>query len=141
MTTRKAARATLTAILTAAMSTCQQVHGYYKSSTDAKSPVLCLHSTASERPTLSFQGNRAIYGLDVIVFVKRSGLGITEEAAENELDDVAQQLSAVIASNDANIAWLSLTAGRSSVIAIEDTGGNPYWMEVTPLVIECASGT
>lgn len=139
MATRKAARATLTAILKAAMTTCEEVNGYFKSDPAGQSPVLCVHSLATMATPLTFQGSRATYGFDIIVYVRRGGTGITEATAEDTLDDVAQQLYEAVEANDCNVIWQSLSYSERSVALPVDIGGIPYWMEVTSLAMEVMS--
>lgn len=139
MATRKAARETLAAILNAAMTTCEEINGYFKSDPAGQSPVLCVHSLATMSQTFSFLGNRPTYGFDIIVYVRRGGTGITEATAENTLDDVAQQLYEVVEANNRNIIWQGLSYSERSMALPVDIGGVPYWMEVTGLAMEVMS--
>ena len=139
MATRKAARETLAAVLKAAMTTCEEVNAYYKSDPAGQSPVLCIHSLGTMSTSMSFRGNRATYGFDIIVYVRRSGTGTTEATAEDTLDDVAHQLYEAVEANDANIIWQSLSYSEPSIALPVDIGGVPYWMEVTSLAMEVMS--
>lgn len=139
MATRKAARETLVAVLKAAMTDCQEVNGYFKSDPAGQSPVLCIHSLGTHSQALSFQGNRATYNFDIIVYVRRSGTGITEAMAEDTLDDVAHQLYETTEANDCNAIWQSLAYSEPSTAIPVDIGGVPYWMEVTSLTMEVMS--
>ena len=139
MATRKAARETLVAILKAGMTDCQEVNGYFKSDPAGQSPVLCVHSLGTMSTPMSFQGNRATYGFDIIVYVRRSGEGITEATAEDTLDDVAQQLYEAMEANDCNAIWQSLAYSEPSMAIDVNFGGIPYWMEVTSLTMEVMS--
>lgn len=139
MATRKAARETLAAVLKGAMTTCEEVNAYFKSDPAGQSPVLCIHSLSTMAVTLSFQGNRATYGFDIIVYVRRSGTGITEATAEDELDGVAHQLYQAVEANDCNAIWQSLSYSEPSMALPVDVGGIPYWMEVTSLAMEVMS--
>lgn len=139
MATRKAARETLTAILTAEMTTCEEVNGYFKSDPAGQSPVLCLHSLGTMAVPFTAKGSRPTYNFDVIVYVRRGGTGITEAEAEDTLDDVAHQLYEAVEANRKNIAWQSLTyLDRSEAVPV-DVGGVPYWMEITSLAMEVFS--
>ena len=139
MATRKAARETLVAVLAAAMTTCEEVNGYFKSDPGGQSPVLCVHSLSTMSTALSFQGSRATYGFDIITYVRRSGTGITEATAEDTLDDVAQQLYEAVEANDCNVIWQSLIYSEPSTALPVDIGGIPYWMEMTSLSMEVMS--
>ena len=139
MATRKAARETLVAVLTAAMTTCEEVNAYFKSDPAGKSPVLCIHSLSTMSTPMSFQGNRATYAFDIIKYVRRSGEGITEATAEDTLDDVAHQLYEAVEANDCNAIWRSLSYSEPSTALPVDIGGIPYWMEVTGLAMEVMS--
>jgi hypothetical protein len=88
---------------------------------------------------LSFQGNRATYNFDIIVYVRRSGTGITEATAEDTLDEVAHQLYEAVEANDCNAIWQSLAYSEPSTALPVDIGGVPYWMEVTGLAMEVMS--
>jgi len=129
----------LTAVLKAAMTSCEEVNSYFKSNPGGQSPVLCIHSLATMATPLSFRGARATYAFDIIVYVRRSGEGITEATAEDTLDDVAHQLYETVEANARNIIWQSLTYSESSIAIPLDFGGIPYWMEVTSLAMEVMS--
>ena len=139
MATRKAARETLAAVLIPTMTTCEEVHAYFKSDPGGKSPVLCIHSLSTMSTAMSFQGNRATYGFDIIKYVRRSGTGITEATAEDTLDEVAHQLYEAVEANDCNAIWQSLAYSEPSTALPVDIGGIPYWMEVTGLTMEVMS--
>ena len=139
MATRKAARETLYAVLVAYMTTCEEVNAYFKSDPAGQSPVLCMHSLGTMSTPMSFQGNRATYGFDIIVYVRRSGTGITEATAEDTLDEVAHQLYETVEANDCNAIWQSLAYSEPSTAIPVDIGGVPYWMEVTSLTMEVMS--
>lgn len=139
MATRKAARETLAAVLIPYMTTCEEVNDYYKSDPAGKSPVLCIHSLSTMSQALSFQGNWATYGFDIIKYVRRSGEGITEATAEDTLDEVSQQLYEAVEANDCNAIWQSLTYSEPSIAIPVNFGGIPYWMEVTSLAMEMTS--
>ncbi|MBU0599054.1 hypothetical protein KKF61_08795, partial [Patescibacteria group bacterium] len=104
-----------------------------------QSPVLCIHSLSTMSTSLSFQGNRQTYKFDIIVYVRRSGAGITEATAEDTLDDVAQQLYEAVEANDRNVIWQSLSYSEPSTALPVDIGGIPYWMEITSLAMEVMS--
>lgn len=139
MATRKAARETLTAVLKAAMTTCQEVNGYFKSDPEGQSPVLCIHSLATMATPFTARGSRPTYGFDIIVYVRRGGAGITEAEAEDTLDEVAQELYEAVEANDCNAIWQSLAYSERSEAVPVDIGGAPYWMEVTSLAMEVFS--
>lgn len=139
MATRKAARETLVAVLISYMTACEEIHAYFKSDFGGKSPVLCVHSLSTMSTALSFRGNRATYSFDIIVYVRRSGEGITEATAEDTLDDVAHQLYEAVEANDCNAVWQSLSYSEPSTALPVDIGGIPYWMEVTGLAMEVMS--
>lgn len=139
MATRKAARETLAAVLTPYMTACEEINAYYKSDPGGQSPVLCIHSLSTMSTAMSFRGNRATYGFDIITYVRRSGTGITEATAEDTLDEVAQQLYEAVEANDCNAIWQSLTYSDPSVALPIDFGGIPYWWEETGLTMEVMS--
>ena len=139
MATRKAARETLVAVLAAAMTTCEEVNGYFKSDPGGQSPVLCIHSLSTNATAMSFQGTRATFDFDIIIYIRRSGTGITEATAEDELDDVAHQLYTAVEANDCNVIWQSLSYSGPSTAYDVNFGGIPYWMEITTLVMEVMS--
>lgn len=125
---------TLTTALTGVGNPVQAVFDYFKSTFGGKSPVVVIGSSSILGEELTFTSWRATYGFDIVTFVARED----EEVAEDALDDVAQALYETLETNrgggDAN--WQSLAYEAPSGVTPATIGGDPYWMEVTPVIIE-----
>ena len=136
---RQTAREALGTLLSATMTSAQEVNDYLKTDLDGLSPVVCIASAGQEAVEMTFQGNRYRYYFDVVVFVLRGETGTatyTEEDADDVLDTLAGELATVVDANATDTNWESLIySDRSTVDAIE-IAGEQYWMESHPLVME-----
>ena len=136
ITTRKGAREALGALLgsemTGAGNPVQAVYDYLKSTFDGQSPVVCVGSEGVEAVPMTFQGSRPSYFFSILTFVTRAG----EEVAEDALDEVAQALYEVVEANRKTDDWKFIAYDGRSRVEAATVGGDPYWMEVTPVRME-----
>ncbi len=135
--TRKEVREALGALLSTEMAGAgnpvQAVYDYLKGTFDGQSPVVVVGSAGIEGAPMTFQGSRATYYFSILTFVTREG----EETAEDALDEVAQKLFEVMAANRRKTGdWQFWGYDGRSRIEPASVGGDPYWMEMTPVMVE-----
>ena len=118
--------------MTGAGNPVQAVYDYLKGTFDGQSPVVVVGSAGVEGAPMTFQGSRPTYYLTVLAFVTREG----EEVAEDALDEVAQKLYQVMEGNRRTGDWQFWGYDGRSRIEPASVGGDPYWMEMTPVVVE-----
>ena len=134
--TREQLGSVLSTALTGAGNPAQALYDYMKSTFDGQSPVIAVGSSGlGVNDVQEFGGNWfPVYYYEILTFVARES---DEEAAEDELDTVAQELYETLETNQYNAGyWEALTyMGRSDVVPT-NVGGDPYWMETTTVAIE-----
>jgi len=114
MTSRKAIRSALAALLTSGVSAVQAVYAYPKLDLDGESPILTISSGGSERAPFTMAGSRATLLLDLHILVLQSGPGWSEAQAEDALDDIEAQVYAVLHANRRSTAWAMIDySGRT----------------------------
>jgi hypothetical protein len=139
---RSEARAALAALLEAGVTSAQAVYGYQADDFAGQSPVLCVTSRASERKRLTMGDTRgqAVFGYDLHTFVlyrdPQDPEVWTPAQAEDALDQVEQEIFAVVLANPKTAAWRAIayaepTEARDTVII----GGVTYLHEVIPVAL------
>lgn len=133
---RKTVRQALAAVLTNEVDAAQVVYAYQPGDFGGQSPAVCVGSAGSERPRMTLRGARATFYLDLDIFVltaEAASSTYTQADSENALDDVEQQIAAVVASFQETGSWNTLDyAGRSQTdFVIVD--GREYKRERIPL--------
>lgn len=140
--TRKEVREQLGSVLSTALTgdgnPVYEVHDYMKSTFDSHSPVLAIGSSGlvanPEVQQFGPSGWFPTYYFELLTFVARKG---DEMASEDELDEVAQALYETLETNQVLDGWwAALSYGDRSTIEDAMVGGEPYWMEITPIMVE-----
>jgi len=143
-TVRDAVAALLESELTGTGNPVQAVYAYQVGDFGGRSPVVVVSSAGSERPAMTFSGNRATFYLNVHVFVLYSDEGDWgEDDAEDRLDWIEKEIAAVVDANRGptddwqQLAYGELTAeaGRSRCGSVA-VGGLEYRTELVPLRVE-----
>jgi len=134
--TRKEIREALGTLLSAEMTgtgnPVQAVYDYLKGTFNGQSPVVVVGSAGMESEPMTFRGSQVTYCFVILTFVTREG----EEVAEDALDEVAQALYQVVEENRKTTEWQFWGYDGRSRIEPASVGGDPYWMEMTPVVME-----
>lgn len=133
--TRKQTREAIGAMLNSAMvgagKTCEASFDYLPPKFEGKSPVICIGSGGTLGMPYTLQGLRPVYHFEIIAFVARED----EQDSEDELDNVSQELYNTLEANISTANWESIDYDGRSEIAPANVGGDPYWMEVTPVMV------
>jgi hypothetical protein len=106
---RETARDGLTSLLTTALTgIAASVVGHRLSDPAGQTPVVAVLSASSDRPRMTFQGNRAVFRLLVqILILAEDATGYTEADAEDKLDLVEKTVSATVEANAGATAYWS----------------------------------
>lgn len=116
--------------------TCQAAYDYMKTTFDGQSPVIVIGSSGTLPTGMTFEGWKLSYYYDIIALIAReSEAEYTEEDADDALDDVAQELMETLQANRKTADWQCLEFDGPSVPAPASVGGDPYWMEITPVLV------
>lgn len=136
--TRKQVREAIGVMLAAAMvgagKTCEASFDYLPPKFEGKSPVICINSGGTLGMPYTLQGLRPAYYYEIVAFVARED----EQDSEDELDNVAQELYDTLEANIKTTDWESIDYDGRSEILPANVGGDPYWMEATPVVATVA---
>lgn len=137
--TRKEVREQLGTVLSSALSgagnPAQQVFDYLPSTFDGKSPVVTILSAGlAIAEVQQFGGDWfPVYLFEIGVLVARD---TDDQAALDELDLVAQKLYETLESNTGLASyWELLEYSEDSRVEPVPVGGDPYWLETTPIQI------
>jgi hypothetical protein len=135
--TRKACRKHLTTLLSAGVSTAQEVIPYQKAELSGVSPVvMCVSAGSDRQPARAFHDS---FFLGIMVFVLHSDpeSGWTEEDAEDALDDIEAEITAVIQANarEENY-WESLEHDGTSAVDRINISGEFYLYEAHSVHVE-----
>lgn len=138
---RKTVRTALATLLQTALvgtgKPAQAVYAYRVGDFGGQFPVVCLGASGASHSAMTLQGGRAVFGIDVYVFVLYSdGSAWTETQAENALDDIEQIIADTVNANRSGASWRALSFNGESEIDITVIGGKDYWREVIPIKVE-----
>lgn len=120
------------------------VYRYENDDLAGQSPVLRIMSSGSNRPKITFQGQKCTmsFTLQSLVLYKDTENGWTPELAEDKLDDLEQQLGALLLnleldqkSQVKSIEYAGATHVRRDVIQ-----GKTYLGEYIPITVETQYG-
>lgn len=134
---RKAVRERLAQILDANLTSAQIVYAYQPGDFGGQSPAVVVASSGSQRSRLTARGGQAVFFLDVFVFVLATQTGaLTERGSADALDDVEQQLAAVLDDNQViEQIWQAIDYAGQSETAFVEVDGQEYKRERIPLKI------
>lgn len=135
---RKETRQALAQLLTTEVTSAKKVYAFQKAKLKGQTPVLCVTSAGSARTRQTLAGSGATFTLDIHSFVLYADGGSwTEEQAEDRLDDLEQQISAVVDKYAKSTSWARLTyADRSDARSPVTLEGITYLHEVIPVEIQ-----
>lgn len=140
MSSRKAIRSQFATLLTGVVPSAQIIYDHQPGDFGGQSPALCVGSSGSERPRMTFQGSRLTCYLDIDVFVitaeALASSTYTQADAENVLDDVEAQIAAALDGVRTSAQWEAIDyAGRSQTDFVL-LDGKEYKRERIPIKIE-----
>lgn len=106
-----------------------------------QSPVGVIGATGTAQGLKMAKGETAVYLFDVSFLTLRkdpNDATYTDEDAENALDTVSDTFRAWVEDNRKNTPFWNYVGieGRSTVIPVQNEGGDAYWMEVFPIRVE-----
>ena len=141
-TSREAARDALVTLLSTALVgtglPAKTVTGSKIATLQGATPIVAVLSAGSERSRPPFQGAKATFHLEVLVFVRQSQTGWTNAQAEDALDDIEVLIANTYEVNTATANWEMVDYdGQSTVFEIE-VEGTKYYMERIPTVVRLA---
>jgi len=104
-----------------------------------QSPVVAVGSLSSTRPPMTFKGRRSEFRFAVYVWIVAEGTSWTAAQAEDRLDLLEQYISDWVVTNRTAAGYWDALDFDEGGTAISDMaiGGQPYLLEVIPLVAYC----
>lgn len=135
---RKRIRHALAEVLDNEVTAARAVYGFQKAKLKGQTPVICVTSAGTARAPMTMQGDQSTCYLDINVFVLYTDGGSwTEEQAEDKLDDIEEQIAAVVAKYRKSTSWGRLAyVDRSDARTPIVLEGITYLHEVIPLEIQ-----
>jgi len=101
-------------------------------------PLVAVLSAGTLREKLTFQGDKATFGLEVQVWVLQEATDWTTAEAEDALDSIEALIASVYEINRNTAEWITLEyAGETKVIEIT-SDGKLYYMERIPTRVKMA---
>ena len=101
-------------------------------------PIVAVLSAGSLRERLTYQGHKATFYLEILVFVRQAQTGWTNAQAEDALDDIEVLIAGVLELNTATANWEMVDYnGQTTVYEIE-VEGTKYYLERIPVVVRLA---
>lgn len=139
---RSVARKAFAELLEAEATSAQAVYDHQADDFAGQSPVICVTSAASERTRLTLADTRgqATFAVDVHTFVLYRDPEDPEawgpEQAEDALDQLEQEVAAVVLSNPRTDAWKAIAyAEPTEARSVVEIGGVVYLHEVIPVAM------
>jgi len=141
-TSREAGRDALVTLLAAALVggglPAKTVTGSKVAALQSNTPLVVVLSAGSQRERLTYQGHKATFYLEILVFVRQAQTGWTNAQAEDALDDIEALIAGVLEANTATDNWEMVDYdGPSTVFEIE-ADGSRYYMERIPVAVRLA---
>lgn len=141
-TSRETARDALVTLLETALVgdglPAKTVTGSKVESLSGLTPLVSVLSAGTMREHLTFQGDRAIFTLEVQVWVLQSVTGWTNAQAEDALDRIESLIAATYETARATANWEIVEYANATAISELSVAGIPYYMERIPTTVKLA---
>lgn len=134
---RKTVRSAFATLLETALSTLvEKVYDYRIGDFEGQNPVVTVSSAGSQRQRWTFAGSRALFFLQVDVFVLYSDEGTWgEDDAEDRVDDIEAAIAGVVDAYQQTADWFALDlVDRSQRVDVE-VGGDEYVREAITVAV------
>ena len=134
---RKDGRAALAALLETNLTLAQAVYAYKVGDLQGASPVVIVLSSGTNRPRLTMRGNRSAFNLEIHTYTidAVTAEGWTEADVEDSLDNLENEIAAVLAANPVTDNWQAIDYADASRIREVIIGGQAYIEEIIPVTI------
>jgi len=109
----------------------QAFYDHLESDFDGKSPTVCLASEGTTPVPFTVKGWRYEHRIRILVFVSTDDAGV-----DDTLDDCYQAIADGIEANRRTSNWKDLRFNGPSQVDVYTWGGDPYWVEAIPIIIE-----
>ena len=141
-TSRETARDALVTLLRAALvgtgKPAKTVTGSKVLALEAMTPLVAVLSAGSERGRPPYQGAKATFYLEVLVFVRQAQAGWTDAQAEDALDAIEVLVANTYEVNTATANWEMVDYGGQTTVFEIEVGGTKYYMERIPTIVRLA---
>jgi len=101
-------------------------------------PLVSVLSTGSWRETLSFQGMKASFQLEIQAWVLQEATGWTNAQAEDALDSIESIVAGVIETSRGTDTWSVIEYSAPTMVIDMAVTGTPFFMERMPITVRLA---
>ena len=141
-TSRETARDALVTLLEAALVgdglPVKTVTGSKVESLSGLTPLVSVLSAGTMREHLTFQGDRAIFSLEVQIWVLQAVTGWTNAQAEDALDRIESLIAATYEAARGTANWEIVEYTSPTAISELAVAGIPYYLERIPTTVKLA---
>lgn len=115
----------------------QTVTGHKLSDMVGLAPVVLVRSMGTDRTRMTFEDDRPIFDLDVVIYTHQAKGAWTEAMACDMVDRLESLLADVIEANRCGPIWDTIQYREASKVEeiTQGTGGNRYYMETFPIQV------
>lgn len=133
---RRVIREAIAAGLQTSCESAQAVYAYGISDFQGRWPLVRVMSRGSERPPMTAAGIRSRFAFLIDIWVLFKGPDWTEQAAENALDAIEQEVISWLTENQGGELWTNIYYNGPSAAEVVKVAGEPWLTEAIQVIAE-----